>query len=294
VNIPSDFLSTLWKPDLEVYGMEVFDRKRLLKPMSSIQITNNQYVEYEAQVDFTFSCQMNFDRYPLETHQCPFRIGSYYSTDETVNCTLKFEFNQTYQRSLQYFMKIEPLPEELSTFARTGIFDNKTFAVCGFTIHLARTRAQIFFQMYFNCILFTIVSWVSFVIKPENVPGRMGLLVTIFLVLINIFNGFKLNAPVSKNLNAMDVYMLMCIGQTFLALAEYSVLLFKDFYKTETLSQESINNRPINAIIQNVRIGKGDTGTTKYLTRNKLDLFSLIFFPIFFVLFNVVYWVIYI
>ena len=36
--------------------------------------------------------------------------------------------------------------------------------------------------------LFVVVSWVSFLIPPEVVPGRMALLVTLFLVLTNIFN----------------------------------------------------------------------------------------------------------
>ena len=36
---------------------------------------------------------------------------------------------------------------------------------------------------------------VSFLIPPEIVPGRMTLLVTIFLVLINIFNNVTSNSP---------------------------------------------------------------------------------------------------
>ena len=32
------------------------------------------------------------------------------------------------------------------------------------------------------------VSWVSFLVPPEVVPGRMAMLITLFLVLINIFN----------------------------------------------------------------------------------------------------------
>ena len=113
VNIPPDFLSALWKPDLEVYGMEAFERKRLLKSMSSITITKDQFVEYEAQVDFKFSCQMTFHRYPLDSHKCPFRIGSYGSTNETVKCESEFQFNPTYQRSLQYFITIKQLPKKL-------------------------------------------------------------------------------------------------------------------------------------------------------------------------------------
>ena len=39
--------------------------------------------------------------------------------------------------------------------------------------------------------MFVIVSWVSFLVKPEVVPGRMAMLVTLFLVLINIFNSVR-------------------------------------------------------------------------------------------------------
>merc|ERR1719412_3506646 len=70
------------------------------------------------------------------------------------------------------------------------------------------------------------VSWVSFLIKPEVVPGRMALLITLFLVLTNIFNGVKASAPVSKRLNAIDLYLVVCIFLVFAALVEYSVILF--------------------------------------------------------------------
>ena len=33
-----------------------------------------------------------------------------------------------------------------------------------------------------------VVSWISFVVPPDVIPGRMALLITLFLVLVNIFN----------------------------------------------------------------------------------------------------------
>ena len=54
-------------------------------------------------------------------------------------------------------------------------------------------------QVYLPSFMFVIVSWVSFLINPHVVPGRMGLLVTLFLVLINIFNSVRLvNNEVSE------------------------------------------------------------------------------------------------
>ena len=47
--------------------------------------------------------------------------------------------------------------------------------------------------MYLPSFMFVVTSWVSFLIKPEVVPGRMALLVTLFLVLINIFNSVRLD-----------------------------------------------------------------------------------------------------
>ena len=51
--------------------------------------------------------------------------------------------------------------------------------------------SKIKFQVYLPSFMFVVTSWVSFLIKPEVVPGRMALLVTLFLVLINIFNSVR-------------------------------------------------------------------------------------------------------
>ena len=128
---------------------------------------------------------MDFEDYPWDTQACPFRIGSYYSAEDTVDCDESFNYMEERQRSLQYSIKIDDLPDEF----RNATFDNKTFSVCGFNILLKRTRKQTFYQTYLISILFVVVSWVSFIIKPELVPGRMGLLVMIFLILITTFDG---------------------------------------------------------------------------------------------------------
>jgi len=53
-----------------------------------------------------------------------------------------------------------------------------TYAACGFQIRLERKRIQYLVQVYLPSCMFVVVSWVSFLIKPEVVPGRMALLVT--------------------------------------------------------------------------------------------------------------------
>ena len=85
---------------------------------------------------------------------------------------------------------------------------------------------QYLVQVYLPSGMFVITSWVSFLIKPEIVPGRMALLVTLFLVLINIFNSVRERAPISSSLNALDLYIVVCIFLIFGALMEYAAILF--------------------------------------------------------------------
>ena len=87
--------------------------------------------------------------------------------------------------------------------------------------------------VYFNIGLFVVVSWISFVVPPEVIPGRMALLVTLFLVLVNIFNTVTTNTPKAEGiynfiqamalyifpgLTAIEMWMLSCILFVFGAL----------------------------------------------------------------------------
>ena len=68
--------------------------------------------------------------------------------------------------------------------------------------------------------LFVIMSWISFLISPDKVSGRMTLLVLIFLVMVNIFKNGTTNLPKAEVLTALEVWMLFCTIFVFAAIAE--------------------------------------------------------------------------
>ena len=53
----------------------------------------------------------------------------------------------------------------------------------------------------------------------------MALLVTLFLVLVNIFNSVTANAPKSEGLTAVETWVVMCILHVFCVLSEYAIIL---------------------------------------------------------------------
>ena len=94
----------------------------------------------------------------------------------------------------------------------------------------------------------------------------MGLLITLFLVLVNLFISITTNSPNTKSLTSISTWVLVCIIFVQGAVLEYGgILLFKYF---------SISN-----------FG------SKVLRR--VDLLSLILSIVTFLTFNVVYWMIY-
>ena len=83
------------------------------------------------------------------------------------------------------------------------------------------TSIQCLVKYCFVSGLFVIVSWISFLIPMDVIPGRMALLVTLFLVLVNIFNTVTTNTPKAEGLTAIEAWMLACILFVFGALIEW-------------------------------------------------------------------------
>ena len=73
----------------------------------------------------------------------------------------------------------------------------------------------------------------------------MALLVTLFLVLVNIFNSVTANAPKAEGLTAVETWVVSCIIHVFGVLAEYALILkmIQDLKRQETKSLKERKER---------------------------------------------------
>ena len=94
------------------------------------------------------------------------------------------------------------------------------YSTTGFQLVLTRKMSFYVVTYYLPSGLFVVVSWISFMVPPDIIPGRMALLVTLFLVLVNIFNTVTTNTPKAEGLTAIEAWMLACILFVFGALIE--------------------------------------------------------------------------
>ena len=189
-----DYVSTsmlnseiFWYPDIDVHGVQKSSRQLFMNDLYGILIYKRQKILYSSRSDVTLSCPMNFNRYPFDSQTCPFRVSGYYDDDEIVDCTCNVDhyFMAEFATTLQYTIEIVKQPLNYRTITNRG----RNYTRCGLAIVFTRSKTQLFFQVYLTTGMLVVVSWASFLINPNIVPGRMGLLVTLLLVLVNVFNG---------------------------------------------------------------------------------------------------------
>ena len=127
----------------------------------------------------------------------------------------EFIANHTQIRSvLDYSIEIRALPKDQKNYvALTG-----NYSVAGFEMTLKRKVSHYIITCYLPSGMFVIVSWISFLIPPDIVPGRMTLLITVFLVLVNIFNTITTNIPKAEGLTAIEAFVIVCVLFVFGAL----------------------------------------------------------------------------
>lgn len=108
----------------------------------------------------------------------------------------------------------------------------------------------------------------------------MAMLITLFLVLINIFNLITSQSPNVEGMTAIAAWMIVCIMFVFGALSGYAYLLWKK--KKSCLKRKRIRK-------MTEEEGKMRT-KRKEEFRSKVDDMFLIVFPLLFLIFNLIYW----
>ena len=85
------------------------------------------------------------------------------------------------------------------------------------------------FQTYLPTCIIVAVSWLSFVIPPSSIPGRMGMLVVLLLVIINIMLKIVEMSPMNSGICGLTSWTIMC--------------LIMVVYKTQFLTIQSNRNK---------------------------------------------------
>ena len=188
---------------------------------------------------------------------------------------LVFMPSQGADTNLDYNYAIEPFNDNISYHE----WEDNTYSTVGFRLTLKKHFIKHLVSYYFPSLMFVLVSWISFLPPPQAVPGRMGLLITLLLVLVNLFGTVIHTQPSTKYLTYLNVWMITCIIFVCGPLFAYAVLLF--------------HLRAAQSALESITIVKPDKEIPLIIAPNyywRWDKICLTFFPLAFLLFNSVYW----
>ena len=155
-----------------------------------------------------FSCEMDGSNFPFDTQICqlPWVTEDMYSTDIVIlNGTVQYEKIINYAK--EYLFEIHPyqegsfsnkntkngLKKSLSLLNQEWISSSKTYSIVGFEIVFQRLTENIIWTYFFPSILVVSTASISFIIPPNAIPGRMGLLVTLVLVQVDLVRSLSVS-----------------------------------------------------------------------------------------------------
>ena len=216
--------------------------------------------------------------------ECLFKLTTYIHDVRHVVLKLDFLSNITAEGAyinLDYNFKIEPYTENI-TYAD---WDNQTFSTAGFKLILDRHYTRYVTSYYCPSLLFVIVSWISFTIPPDIVPGRMALLITVLLVAVNLFGSEIQTQPPSQYPTYLNIWMMICIIFVCGALFAYALLMFQQKIKRVKYKITQVNPVSSSADTKNIK-----NIVPKHAYSWDWDMYCLVIFPSAFLLFNLLYW----
>ena len=206
--LDSNQIDKIWNPDLTIYNMSSFKRLSILNPTNGFlkihSKLDNILVDYIFNAEVTIWCEFLYVDYPMDEQRCELRMGSI-----------------SYGRNLEFVLWTKvpgiayhdsefnsPPPEtfDMKGFHMTAQKMTDNFTYCNgknieeiklckakhlqhvvFDIRMKRSFQPFFMHYYAPCIAIVVVTQASFIIPPDCIPGRVALLVTQFLTLVNIF-----------------------------------------------------------------------------------------------------------
>ena len=226
--IDNELSENIWVPQLFINGLTQFDSMKVFnREQAGLYLTHDNKFYYAQSVKMSTLCKMRFNWFPMDIHSCSVSMTSAdLPLDQMVFEDPFFRTGGDDMYSIHDF-SVEYLDFDDNDKIQYWDLSQKNYSVTGFKMNLKRHALKYFNAYYLPSFIFVMCSWTSFVIPPSLLEGRLGLLVTLFLVLINIYNTVITQSPNVEGITALGAWMLVCIIYVFAAKACYSFMLFK-------------------------------------------------------------------
>ncbi|EDO37396.1 predicted protein [Nematostella vectensis] len=314
-------MQKIWTPDSYFLNAKTAKMHHVTTPNQMTLIAPMGVVKYNTRVTVKAACTIDLRSFPMDQQNCPLVLESYgYDRSHIVyhwegNATDGLPFVPNRMRIMpQYSLVRLTLSREWHQY----IIGNFSAVVAVFSIE--RSYTYFLTHVYGTSCVIVFISWMGFVIPPDQTAARIAVGVTTLLTQVTVINILNSSMPKVSYVKSIDKFLISCLIFVFLSLIEYCVILILDGKRTrrhqqhtdtanthETIepTKEADQPWPNNEACQ---IGKQEERkflhcTDKLLLRKRfrewtfsdsflagIDQTALLVFPLTFVLFHILYW----
>ncbi|XP_056013023.1 glycine receptor subunit alpha-3-like [Ostrea edulis] len=320
-------LDNIWTPDLFFPNEKSAFIHHVFMPNKMLRVYGGGRVSYTVRLSLTLSCPMDLRNYPFDKQICRIEMESFsYNEDNII-----LEWTGTDSSSMANMTRRIDMPVEISDNIEMNQFrvvKKKTLktlnerrgagnhSLLQAEFHLVRDIGYYLVQMYIPSMLIVMLSWISFWLNVNAVPGRISLGVLTVLTMTQQSSTVNATLPRVSYTKAIDIWMSSCLVFVFAALIEFAVanviarrdgnkgFNFKKMFFLPTLSERRKKRKGSGVLVDDKGLMRLDPEMDPTLVQKHRELSGLLhamyldvacrfLFPICFGIFNLVYWTIY-
>uniref|UniRef100_A0AC34QW08 Uncharacterized protein n=1 Tax=Panagrolaimus sp. JU765 TaxID=591449 RepID=A0AC34QW08_9BILA len=213
----------IWHPDIYFANARTAEFHDVTSPNFLVWLYPNGTLFYDCRISLTVICMLNLARYPLDSQSCNLRILSYaYDVDQLMlrwSDGTPIDINPEIKMPDMRLRKLEHASRN-DTYA-TGIWS------CALVIFkIDRELMHHIIQTYIPSGLIVTISFFSFWLDVDSVPGRVSLSITTILTVATQNSAAKMALPQASDLKAIDIWMGVCLTFVFSTMIEFTVVNF--------------------------------------------------------------------
>ncbi|XP_071443949.1 glycine receptor subunit alpha-2-like isoform X2 [Hetaerina americana] len=216
-----NLVKAIWKPEVYFPNAKHAEFQYVTVPNVLVRINPDGEILYMLRLKLTFSCMMDLSKFPLDSQICTMEVASFSKTIEELRLTWK-ETNPVIMGKGLRMPQFEIVDIFATDCQESFQIGNYSCLVAEF--YLSRSVGFHLVQSYLPTILIVVISWVSFWMDVDSVPGRTTLGVTTLLAVSSQSSGIQSGLPQVSYVKAIDVWMGTCTAFVFCALLEFTIV----------------------------------------------------------------------
>ena len=240
----------IWKPDIQF--LNSVSTSLWNNENNKIFEESLEEVSWMQSYTVSISCGMDFSTYPFDDHECYLKLWHIGGISEFVlldEPEIVIDNEEVIWQRSSFDISFKSIESSIKTIQSSKISFTESYSLATIKMNLKRKyqeRRTVLIEFIFPSFTYSILALISYFICVESVPGRMGLLVTLYLIAINTY--VSTSQGITGNNVLMDTWFVGCIAPIIFAILEYGALLAIVKFKKGYISGKFVDSRVIDKI----------------------------------------------